>query len=279
MFDKLLGFSDVDVIDDQQDTIKKLGSKINEKLLKGGSYVTLPPGLGIETDDEELKIIRPDNPQQKALIDVITVQADVSQDRVMLETNYTWAKSSLGITDSFQGKYDSSATSGTAKQYSINQAAGRLESKRIMKNQAYAQLYELMFKFALAYADQPIPISSQGKDGQQEFSHFNRMNFLKVDAAGEYYWNDEFIFDTDPTSTLLTNREAMWNQADLKLQSGAFGPLSELETNYLYWLEQERNGYPNASEIKKEIERRMEDRKQQQEMMQMGGMNVEMPNM
>ena len=279
MFDKLLGFSDVDVIDDQQDTIKKLGSKINEKLLKGGSYVTLPPGLGIETDDEELKIIRPDNPQQKALIDVITVQADVAQDRVMLETNYTWAKSSLGITDSFQGKYDSSATSGTAKQYSINQAAGRLESKRIMKNQAYAQLYELMFKFALAYADQPIPISSQGKDGQQEFSHFNRMNFLKVDAAGEYYWNDEFIFDTDPTSTLLTNREAMWNQADLKLQSGAFGPLSELETNYLYWLEQERNGYPNASEIKKEIERRMEDRKQQQEMMQMGGMNVEMPNM
>ena len=279
MFDKLLGFSDVDVIDDQQDTIKKLGSKINEKLLKGGSYVTLPPGLGIETDDEELKIIRPDNPQQKALIDVITVQADVSQDRVMLETNYTWAKSSLGITDSFQGKYDSSATSGTAKQYSINQAAGRLESKRIMKNQAYAQLYELMFKFALAYADQPIPISSQGKDGQQEFSHFNRMNFLKIDAAGEYYWNDEFIFDTDPTSTLLTNREAMWNQADLKLQSGAFGPLSELETNYLYWLEQERNGYPNASEIKKEIERRMEDRKQQQEMMQMGGMNVEMSNM
>ena len=279
MFDKLLGFSDVDVIDDQQDTIKKLGSKINEKLLKGGSYVTLPPGLGIETDDEELKIIRPDNPQQKALIDVITVQADVAQDRVMLETNYTWAKSSLGITDSFQGKYDSSATSGTAKQYSINQAAGRLESKRIMKNQAYAQLYELMFKFALAYADQPIPISSQGKDGQQEFSHFNRMNFLKIDAAGEYYWNDEFIFDTDPTSTLLTNREAMWNQADLKLQSGAFGPLSELETNYLYWLEQERNGYPNASEIKKEIERRMEDRKQQQEMMQMGGMNVEMPNM
>ena len=279
MFDKLLGFSDVDVIDDQQDTIKKLGSKINEKLLKGGSYVTLPPGLGIETDDEELKIIRPDNPQQKAMIDVITVQADVAQDRVMLETNYTWAKSSLGITDSFQGKYDSSATSGTAKQYSINQAAGRLESKRIMKNQAYAQLYELMFKFALAYADQPIPISSQGKDGQQEFNHFNRMNFLKVDAAGEYYWNDEFIFDTDPTSTLLTNREAMWNQADLKLQSGAFGPLSELETNYLYWLEQERNGYPNASEIKKEIERRMEERKQQQEMMQMGGMNVEMPNM
>ena len=279
VYDKLLGCSDVDVIEDQQDTIKKLGSKINEKLLKGGSFVTLPSDVGVDTTDEELKIIRIDNPAQKALIDVITAQADIGQDRTMLEMNYQWAKSALGITDSYQGKYDSSATSGTAKQYSINQAAGRLESKRVMKNQAYAQLYELMFKFALAYADQPIPINSQGKDGVQVFAHFDKMDFLKMDAAGQYYWNDEFIFDTDPTSTLLTNREAMWNQADLKLQSGAFGPISELETNYLYWLEQERNGYPNAGEIKKEIERRMEERKQQESMMQMGGMNVEMPNM
>ena len=279
VYDKLLGCSDVDVIEDQQDTIKKLGSKINEKLLKGGSFVTLPSDVGVDTTDEELKIIRIDNPAQKALIDVITAQADIGQDRTMLEMNYQWAKSALGITDSYQGKYDSSATSGTAKQYSINQAAGRLESKRVMKNQAYAQLYELMFKFALAYANQPIPINSQGKDGVQVFAHFDKMDFLKMDAAGQYYWNDEFIFDTDPTSTLLTNREAMWNQADLKLQSGAFGPISELETNYLYWLEQERNGYPNAGEIKKEIERRMEERKKQEAMMQMGGMNVEMPNM
>lgn len=279
VYDKLLGCSDVDVIEDQQDTIKKLGSKINEKLLKGGSFVTLPSDVGVDTTDEELKIIRIDNPAQKALIDVITAQADIVQDRTMLEMNYQWAKSALGITDSYQGKYDSSATSGTAKQYSINQAAGRLESKRVMKNQAYAQLYELMFKFALAYADQPIPINSQGKDGVQVFAHFDKMDFLKMDAAGQYYWNDEFIFDTDPTSTLLTNREAMWNQADVKLQSGAFGPISELETNYLYWLEQERNGYPNAGEIKKEIERRMEERKQQESMLQMGGMNVEMPNM
>lgn len=264
----LLGCSDVGVIEDQQDTIKKLGSKINEKLLKGGSYVTLPAGLGIDTTDEECKIIRVDNPSQISMIQSITVQADVTQDRALLETNYSWAKSALGITDSFQGKYDSSATSGTAKQYSINQAAGRLESKRVMKNLAYAELYELMFKFALAYADQKIPISMQGKDGEQSFIHFDRKDFLKMDDAGEWYWNDEFIFDTDPTSTLLTNREAMWNQADMKLQSGAFGPLADLETNYLYWLEQERNGYPNAGEIKRVIESRLAEQKQQEQMMQ-----------
>lgn len=274
----LLGTSDVAVIADQQETVKKLGSKITEKLLKGGSYVTLPQDKGVETTDEELKIIRIDTPAEKALIDVITVQADCGQDRIVLEENYQWAKSALGITDSFQGKYDSSALSGTAKQYSINQAAGRLESKRVMKNQAYAKLYEMMFKFALAYADEPIPVITTGTDGETVYSHFDRKDFLKIDAADTPYWNDEFIFETDPTSTLMVNREAMWNQADMKLQSGAFGQLGDLETNYLYWLEQERNSYPHAGEIKRVIEQRLAEQKQMQQALEEQQMQGEMPN-
>lgn len=286
--ESLLGVSDISVIADQQDTIKKFASKINEKLLKGGSYVTLPEGLGVETTDAELKIIRVSNPEQRSLISVINAQADTTQDRVTLEENYQWAKSALGISDAFQGKYDSSALSGTAKQYSINQVAGRLESKRIMKNNAYAKMYELMFKLALAYADNPVPISMSGTNGEVEFTSFDIRNFVKFDSANKPYWNDEFIFDVDPTSTLLTNREAMWNQADLKLQSGAFGQLGDLETNYLYWLEQERNGYPNAGEIKKNIEERLAERKAQEQAMaqmqqmqeaQMGGEEYAMPGM
>lgn len=281
----LLGSSDIAAIRDQQETIKRLGSKINEKLLKGGSYVTLPRDIGIETSDEEFKVIRVDNPADKALIDVITVQADCGQDRIVLEENYQWAKSVLGITDSFQGKYDSSALSGSAKQYQINQAAGRLESKRVMKNDAYAKLYEMMFKFALAYADQPIPVISQDTDGTMLYAHFDRTDFLKADSAGELYWNDEFIFDTDPTSTLLVNREAMWNQADMKLQAGAFGNLGDLETARLYWLEQERNDYPHAGEIRRVIEERLQKQEEmmQQQMMQqtdmMGGGGGAMPVM
>ena len=283
----LLGTSDVNAIRDQQETVKKLGSKINEKLLKGGSYAVLPEGLGIELTDDELKIIRVKDPAQRALIDVITVQADCTQDRMVLEENYQWAKSTLGITDSFQGKYDSSALSGTAKQYSINQAAGRLESKRIMKNAAYSKLYEMMFKFALAYADQPMPVISQNTDGSMNYAHFDRKEFLKIDDAGEPYWDDEFIFETDPTSTLMVNREAMWNQADMKLQSGAFGVLGDLKTAYLYWLEQERNDYPHAGEIKRVIEERLAEQQQQEQaaqmqaeqMQAMGGMPNAMPGM
>ncbi len=281
---KLLGFSDVAVIEDQQDAIKKLGSKMQEKILKGGSIVTLPQGVKIGTDDNELKIVRVKNPNEAGLITVKNIQGDVSQDRIMLETNYDWAKSTLGITDAYQGKYDSSATSGTAKQYSINQAAGRLESKRVMKNTAYAKLYEMMFRFMLAYADQPIPLSRKNSNGEMEFEHFDRFDFLKQDAAGEFYWDDEFIFETDPTSTIMMNREALWSQIDLKYQASAFGPIGEDKTLLTYWTFMEHNDYPNASAMKKIFEERVAQAENQAMMQQLtpqmqGGGNNAVPQM
>ena len=261
--DKLLGGSDVAVIIDQQDTVKKLGSKINEKLLKGGSFVTLPTGIDVEKTDKELKILRVRNAADKSLIDVINVQPNVQNDLSYEETNYNWAKSALGITDSFQGKFSSSEVSGTARQYAINQAAGRLESKRTLKNEAFAKLYEYMFKFWLAYSDQSSAIISTDSSGAANYDEIDRHEFLKIDSAGEFYWDDEFLFETDPTSTLMQNREALWNQTDLKLQSGAFGPVGDLETARAYWTIQKANGYPNAAIILNIIEQRI---KEQQEM-------------
>jgi len=258
---KLLGFSDAEVIQDQQDTIKKLGSKINEKVLSGGSILTLPEGLNIKLTDEELKIVRV-NSSQYNQIKAINLQVDVSTDRVILNDNYEAAKSNLGITDAFQGKYDPSATSGTAKNLSINQAAGRLESKRTMKNAAYAKLYRLIFEFYLAYADQKVHYSSKGLDGEEIFGEFDRYKFIKIDASGEMYFNDEFEFGTDPTSSIMSNRQSMWNQNDMKLQSGAFGPLGDDRTNFLYWSNMEDSNYPNAGKMKKQFAERIQQAQQ-----------------
>lgn len=272
----LLGVSDAAVIEDQQDAIKKYGSKLQEKILKGGSIVTLPQNKKIETTDEELKIVRVDNPNDVSMIGVHNLVADISYDRIAMSDNYEAARSTLGITDAYQGKYDASAVSGTAKQYSINQAAGRMESKRIMKQEAYCRLYEVMFKFMLAYADQPVALSTKRPDGTYEFTHFNRYEFLKMDESGNLYWNDEFIFEVDPTSTIMMNREAMWQQIDLKLQTGAFGPLDDPNTLLNYWTFMEKNDYPHASEIRQmfadkmeEIRKAQEQQMQQQQIMQM----------
>jgi len=271
----LLGFSDVKVIEDQQDLIKKVGSKAMEKTIKGGSIVTLPRQLKVETTDKELKIVRIEDPQQKAMIDVLNMQVNITQDMSMMNKAYEDARSTLGITDAFQGKYDPSAVSGTAKQYSINQAAGRLESKRVMKNDAYAKLYEYMFKFWLAYADDPLPITGIGPQGEQQFDILDKADFIKQDTAGEYYWNDEFIFETDPTSTMMANREAMWQQLDMKLQSGAFGPLGDPNTMRLYWSMMEKHHYPNAGDILSQVEMMQQEMMQQQQ----GEMPNEMPAM
>ena len=258
LFGQLLGASDVDAVEDQQVAINKYGTKIQEKLLKGGSYVTLPQGVNIETTDRELKIIRLKNPADKALISVLNIQPDTSRDQQMLEVNYSWAKSTLGITDAFQGKYDASATSGTAKQFSANQSAGRLQSKREMKNQAYARLYKLMFQFMLAYADEPYPMTLRGPDGTVEYAHFDRYEFLKRDAAGQLYWNDEFLFDVDPASNLASNRETLWSMIDQKYQAGAFGPLGKTASLYRLWSLLAETGYPHAEAMKASVGQQME---------------------
>ena len=282
----LMGVSDAAVIEDQQDAIKKYGSKLQEKILKGGSIVTIPQNLKIETTDEELKVVRVENPNDISMIGVHNLVSDISYDRIAMNDNYEAARSTLGITDAYQGKYDASAVSGTAKQYSINQAAGRMESKRIMKQEAYCRLYEIMFKFMLAYADQPVPLSTKNPDGSDNFSHFDRYDFLKMDEDGNLYWNDEFIFEVDPTSTIMMNREAMWNQIDLKYQAGAFGPIGDLQTLLNYWTFMEESDYPNASKVKAIITKQIEDAKaaqaqqnQMAQLMQQIGANNVMPGM
>ena len=160
-----------------------------------------------------------------------------------------------------------------------------------MKQEAYCRLYEIMFKFMLAYADQPVPLSTKNPDGSYEFSHFNRYEFLKVDESGNLYWNDEFIFEVDPTSTIMMNRELMWNQIDLKYQNGAFGPIGELDTLINYWTFMEKNDYPHAAEIREmfaqklqEQQAQIEEQQKQDQLMQMlqqlgGGNGQLMPQM
>ena len=256
---RFLGVSDVDIIADQQQAINKYGTKIQEKLLKGGSYVTLPDGVDIDKSDSELKILRLRDPSQKSLIDVINVQPNVSNDQNMLELNYQWMKSTIGITDAFQGKYDSSAVSGSAKQFSANKSAGRLQSKREMKNAAYARLYRMMFEFLLAYADEPYPVTETDTDGEQQFGHFDRYEFLKRDAAGELYWNDEFIFEVDPASNLASNRERLWDMIDVKYQAGGFGPITELESQYLLWTLLKETNFPYAGTMQTAIKKRIDE--------------------
>ena len=113
-----------------------------------------------------------------------------------------------------------------------------------------------MFRFLLAYADEPIPYSVKTQDGSEAFAHFDRWDFLRRDAAGEFYWDDEFIFSVDPSATLSSNRSVLWEQMDMKLQSGAFGPVGQTQTMLLYWTLMAKLDYPHAGEVSELLRQR-----------------------
>lgn len=253
VFGQLLGESDVDKIADQQNTIKMLSTKIKEKLLKGGSVLTLPVDVDVDTTDEEFKIMRVETPDKMNMMQVFNVQADISGDLTYMNQVYNEAREVLGITDSFQGRSDTTAVSGVAKEFAAAQSAGRLESKRVMKNAAYAKLYETIFKFMLAYADEPRTLVSIDGKGKREYSIFNRYDFLEEDEYGELYWNDDFIFSCDDSSTLGKDRERMWAETRNNLASGTLGDPSSTSTLILFWNIMEHFHYPGAAEIKAQL--------------------------
>ena len=264
VFGRFLGDSDLDKIRDQQNTTNRLEAKIIDKLVASGSYMTLPPDVSIKVDGDDMKVIRLSNMQDKSMIDVYTMQGDISQDMGYLAQVYEEARQVIGITDSFQGRKDSTATSGKAKEFSAAQSAGRLESKRVMKEACYAKLFEAMFKFKLAYADEPRPIYTKDENGHQVYEEFNRYDFLRQDAAGEWYWNDQFLFSCDTSAPLASNREAMWQETRMYFAEGAFGNPQQLETLILFWEKMDMLHYPGAKETKTHLEELL--KKQQMEM-------------
>lgn len=251
---KVLGDSDVDKIKDQQNTIKKCDTRIQEKLDMGGSVIFMSENTQFEKTDGQLKEVRFSKPAERNMFGTANLQVDSGQDQVVSNDQYQHARNMLGVTDSMQGRPDPTATSGVAKQIAVAQSAGRLESKRIMKNAMYADLYEVMFKFLLAYSDEPRAVRRSKADGEVEYSVFNKYDLLQKDAAGEWYWNDDFLFSVDNSSALAGNREAMWQEIRMNLQTGAFGDPSKPETLILFWTMMAGQHYPFAKEIKEHLE-------------------------
>ena len=268
-----LGSSDIDQIAWQQNTTNRLSTKVLDKLLTAGSYMSLPTDATIRRGTDEMKQILLDKPADKDLIGVYDMEANIQQDVAMLDHVYEEAKQIIGVTDSFLGRKDTTATSGTAKQFAAAQSAGRLESKRVMKQKAYAELFEAIFKFKLAYADEPRPIVTNDSHGDKSYEEFNRYDFLEQDETGEWYWNDQFLFSCDTAAPLASNREAMWQENLNLLQIGAFGNPAELQTLISFWSKQAMLHYPGAEETKADLQAQL---KQQQAMqMQMQQMQMQ----
>ena len=281
MFGSLLGDSDVDKIEDQQNAVNWYQRKIDDRLLGAGSVIALPKDSSIDIDPDDNRIWRVGKLQDLQLIKVIDFSSDLNAHFGMMSTAYESARQILGITDSFQGRRDTTATSGRAKEFAAQQTAGRLESKRMLKQAAWARLFELIFKFTLAYAEEPRQIFSTDEKGDAVYKTFDRWDFLEYDKkTGNYFWNDDFVFSCDSSAPLAANRAAMWQECRELFAAGAYGNPQDPATLILFWSEMERLHYPLAAAAKRNLTAQREQMMQPQPvgMPQMpGGMPGSMP--
>ena len=251
--DCLLGQSDCEFIRPEQQEINKIMSRISDKLMKAGVYPTAPEDYAGQFDNGLYENVIKVGQDNYKLFGRIDLQVNIQQDIEMAERHYDHAKRILGITDSYQGQADNTATSGKAKQIQVQQAAGRLDSKRRMKNAAYTEIDEIIFQYFLAYADEPRVNSFKDSQGRLQNATFNRYDFIERDENGEYYYNFSYLFDTDQTGDVEKSRETIWSENRLNFQNGCYGNPQEPETLLIFWQQMEKHHYPDARDMVERI--------------------------
>lgn len=261
--DSLFGQSDCEFVRPQQQAINKLESRILAKLMRAGVFPTAPEDFAGQFDEslyENVIKVKQDNYKMFNRIDL---QVSVQQDMEQAERIYQHAKRILGITDSYQGQADNTAQSGKAKQIQVAQAAGRLDSKRRMKNAAYAEIDEIIFQYFLAYADEPRVVSYIDAQGKLQNAQFNRYDFLERDDNGEYYYNSQYLFGTDATGDVEQSRETIWQENRLNFQNGCYGQPQDINTLLIFWQQMEKHHYPDARDMVERIRGIIEAQQQQ----------------
>lgn len=244
--DSLYGISEVFILLDMQDMTNKLYTKIADKSLQSGAIITKPARVKIEDTDDGIKQVNVRTYEEAQMVQNKQIQADTSQDIVAAQLMYESARASSGVTESFQGRYDASATSGKAKEFAAMQTAGRIESLRVMKAAAFADLYELVLKYLLAFSDDEQHFVKILPDGSAVEETWNKYMFLDKDKWGNIYYRDSFKFGSDAVASLADNRVAMWQETQNQFIQGALGNPADPRTMELFWNIMAQQQYPLA---------------------------------
>lgn len=245
--DAVFGQSDCLFIRPQQIEINKVLSRLHEKMMMSGLYPYKPEDCQFRYDNSiggKVLNLRPgENPN---LFGVLDTSPDIAKDLAYIEATYRDAKRILGISDAYVGEGDSMSVSGKSRSIQVAQAEGRLASKRVMKNAAYAEIDRLIFEFYLAYADEPRQVIYRDGFWRDVGDAFCRYDFIVDGADGELEYDDEYHFSVDSERPLREEREALWRHNLDNYREGGFGPVAEKDTLARYWAAQVECAYPGA---------------------------------
>ena len=245
----LYGGSDCERIRPQQQAINKVESRILQKLLRSGVTPIMPEGTSITMSNAIFgQIIKSRPGESISSYGKIDTTPDISQDILEADRLYDQAKRVLGISDALQGLDAATSESGYARQLKISRASSRLETKKRMKSLAYCRLYEIIFKHYLAFADEPRRFAFRDTFGKIHFSEFNRYDFIEQDKAGNYYYDDSYLFTVDNNANAQYEIESLWETNLNNLERGTLGDKSDPMALMRYWQLQDKAHSPHARE-------------------------------
>lgn len=265
----ILGQSDCEFIRPQQQAINKVESRIMQKLMKAGITPYVPDDATITLNNSIFGQVIRVKPGEAGQYGVIDTQVNISLDIMEADRLYDQAKRILGISESFQGHYDPSAKSGVAKQTQAMQSSGRLDSKRKMKNYAWSQIDRVMFELLLAFADEKRPAAFVDNFGYVQEVNFLRYDYLVQDEDGKWYYDDSYLFSADSSIDISTDRPTLWAENLANFERGTYGDPSDLKTQLMYWLNQQKAHYPFAQDNVERLKKAIEEQAQMQQMQQM----------
>lgn len=245
---ELFGESDAYAIRHQQQALNKVESRIMQKLMRAGVTPVVPDDAELTLTNAIFGQVLKTKPGESAnAYGILDTTPSIQQDIMEAERLYLQAKRILGISDTFIGLDDVTAISGRAKEIQIAQASGRLESKRRMKNAAYARIDRIIFELYLAYGDDVYPIPYKDMLGRTHNALFNRYDFVEYTPDdGSYRYGDDYLFSVDTAGNMESQRETLWQKNLENLQAGTLGEPTATETLLRYWQTQERAHYPYA---------------------------------
>lgn len=243
----LLGQSDCAVIRPQQSAINRIESRIHQKLVRACVMPYMPEECRIAPSSSIFgEVIKTDSTDGTQGFGVIDTTPDISQDIAQSDRLYEHAKKLLGITDSYTGHADRSATSGYAIALRVSQSAGRLRSRRIMKNALYADLDRLIMEQYLAFCDVTLSLGYTDTYGRRHKPVFSRYEFLEF-ADGAWKYDDGYMFSVDRSVTSDgETSQGLWETTLAFFRDGLFGDTSSDLARKLCWNKLEQLGYPDA---------------------------------
>lgn len=242
----LYGISDAEMLIDIQDELNKAWSRTGEKIQQSGGILFKDKKVSLGTDNKVLKVVDLSDPSLASSSKYVDINPQVTGDIAYASNAYESGRSTIGITNSWQGKQDSTATSGKAKEISSLATAGRLEAPRVMKREALSQVYRMIFLFKLAFSSQRVSFTKLLPEAREEEREWDRYMFLDKDDEGNLFWHDEFAFSVDAAATLSNDRQAMWQETQQQFINGTFGDPTNPRNLLTFWGVMEQLQYPLA---------------------------------